>query len=192
MKPKKNYTPGPMDNCQTPPYALAPLLPYLPKDDSYWESAAGEGVLVRAMRDAGLWTTATDISYHPIANFLGGYSPGFRWSKQVTNPPYGLKFAWLKRSYELGKPFALLLPVETLGASKAQELFKQYGAEFLMLDARVDFKMPNKGWDSSAQFPVMWVCWNILPEQVVYSSIKAEKAAFKKSLFTAIGPVQNV
>lgn len=175
MKPKKNYTPGVMDNCQTPYYALRPLLQYLPRRlHFYWESAAGEGYLEVAMRAAGLQTYGTDILRSPLHDFFT-FEPAM-WDAQLTNPPFGLKFKWLKRSYELGKPFALLLPVETLGSAKAQLLFAQYGMQVLLLDQRVDFKMPTKGWGGASQFPTCWITWNIgLPEQIVYGHIEGKK-----------------
>ena len=48
MKPKTNRkgdknTSHTMDQCQTPTYAVEPLLPYIPKEWLVWESAAGEG-----------------------------------------------------------------------------------------------------------------------------------------------------
>lgn len=156
MKPKANYKPGPMDNCQTPAYALAPLLTYLPQNVTVWESAVGEGYLANALREAGYGSViGTDIlsgidffEYEPLGAYI-----------QVTNPPYGRKYHWLKRSYALGKPFALLLPVETLGAKTAQELFRQSPPEVVFLNGRVNFKMPNKGWNGQAQFPVCWITW---------------------------------
>lgn len=45
------YVPLGMDACQTPGYAIDPLLPYLAKFDTIWEPAAGEGLLVDALLD---------------------------------------------------------------------------------------------------------------------------------------------
>jgi hypothetical protein len=40
----------------------------------------------------------------------------------------------------------LLVPVETIGTKGAQRLMERYGAEILLLDKRVNFRMPQKGW----------------------------------------------
>lgn len=40
VKKVNNY-----DSCQTPAYALDPILPYLKPEWSLWESATGEGFL---------------------------------------------------------------------------------------------------------------------------------------------------
>lgn len=162
------YVPQGYDACQTPGYALEPLLPYLQGQRIVWECARGEGFLYDALEQSGLKAVGSDILTGQ--NFFE-FEPD-AYSCIVTNPPYSLKFRWLERCYQLGKPFALLLPVETLGAKRAQELFKVHGAEFLMLNKRINFKMPNKGWDGAgAQFPTMWVCWKLLPQTIVYGEI---------------------
>jgi hypothetical protein len=176
MKPKRNYSAGKrkpkaIDRCQTPAYALDPLLPYLNRESVVWEPAAGEGYLVAALRDAGLEVVSSDIETGE--NFFD-YAPAEPWDVLVTNPPYGsgIKYDWLERCYELGKPFALLVPVEMIGAGTAQRLMNKYGAEILLLDHRVNFKMPNKGWKGTAQFPVLWLCHNILPHWIIYGHIE--------------------
>lgn len=181
MKPKKSQSAildqlSPNDFCQTPAYALEPLLPYLSVDKrlTIWEPAAGEGYLAGALRDSGRTVADSDIlSGH---NFFSYQPP--QWDVLVTNPPYSIKFHWLARCYELGKPFALLVPVQTIGAgAKAHPLFERYGFEMMLLDHRVNFKMPNAGWSGSgAQFPVLWLCWKLLPSQVVLGKIKPTKA----------------
>ena len=159
MKPKQNYKPGPMDVCGTPYYALMPILPLL-TGKKVWESACGqEHLIVNALLHHGINTVASDISSEmPVDFFL---EQPESWDVQVTNPPFSQKYRWLKRSYELGKPFALLLPVETIGAGTALRLFRKYGLEVIFFTRRVDFKMPNKGWDSHAQFPVAWFTWGM-------------------------------
>jgi hypothetical protein len=98
------------------------------------------------------------------------------WKKTeciVTNPPYSgtLKRDFTDKCFELNKGFALLMPVETIGAAGMQKMFKQHGIEIMYLDKRVNFGMPNGGWGGSAQFPVAWFCWHVLPEPVMYGKI---------------------
>jgi len=159
-----------MDRCQTPWYALDPLLEYVPNNWIIWEPAAGENHIVNKLRLEKYQIIGTDLLTGE--NFFD-WTPSFTWSCQVTNPPYSVKFDWLKRSYELGKPFALLLPVETVGAAKAQRLFNQYGIEVVLLDKRVNFKMPNKGYDSGgAQFPTAWFTWGLrIGRQLTFAKI---------------------
>lgn len=161
------YVPQGYDACQTPAWAIDPLLPHLPMEWMIWEPAAGEGILVEAFYDASRQVTGSDLLTGE--NFFG-YQPA-SWDCIVTNPPYSIKYLWLKYCYELGRPFALLLPVETLGAKAAQELFDKHGVEVIFLDRRVNFKMPNKGWDGGgAQFPVAWFTWGLnMGSQIVFA-----------------------
>lgn len=178
MKPKVNRAGDasaskPFDRCQTPAYAIVPLLPYLKPHWVIWEPAAGERHLAAALRALTLsfGVVDTDIIDTPPCNFFE-CNPPRDFDAIVTNPPYSIKYEWLERCYSLGKPFALLVPVETIGAAKAQRLMEKNGAELLLLDRRVNFKMPNKGWKgSAAQFPVLWLCWQLLPAPIVYGKL---------------------
>lgn len=168
VKKVNNY-----DSCQTPTYALDPILPYLKPEWSLWESATGEGFLANHLSKGGWQVITTDLIFGQ--NFFG-LEPIFSWHCQVTNPPYSVKYDWLKHSYELGKPFALLLPLETLGAKRGQELFKRYGLELILLNRRVDFKMPFKGFAGSAQFPVAWFTWGLgIGQPISYGEITKPK-----------------
>lgn len=150
------YTPQGMDACQTPAYALDPILPYVQDSWTIWEPAAGEGLLVEALYDSGF--SEYQVKYGDILtgqNFFD-YEPD-EWDCLITNPPYTIQFQWLERCYQLGKPFALLLKVEILGTKTAQEMFNQYGIEVIFVSPRINFKMPHKGWDGGgAQFPTAW------------------------------------
>ena len=147
-----------MDQCLTPFYAVGPLLPYLDKSAILWDGFfAGGFQKLRASMPVVL-QHYYNITFSGIVwgqNFFN-YEPD-KWDIFVTNPAYSIKFSVLKRCYELGKPFALLLPVEVLGAKTAQVMFEKYGMEVILLNKRVDFYMPKKGFKSSAQFPTCWI-----------------------------------
>ena len=176
MKPKKNkgYNTGTYDLCQTPPYALEPLIPFLEEYQAYpvWECAAGQGTLVRELERNGFWVLDTDIQTGQ--DFFKETEPG---SVIVTNPPYSLKYEWLARCYYLENAFALLMPVEMIGAKKAQDLFKKYGIEIIFMSPRVDFYMPNKGWSGGgAQFPTAWYTWKLyLPKEINFATLNKPK-----------------
>jgi hypothetical protein len=95
----------------------------------------------------------------------------------ITNPPYSIKYEWLKRCYELEFPFALLMPVEMLGTAKGQRLFNKYGIEVIFMSPRVDFYMPNKGCEGGgAQFPTAWFTWKLnLPQQINFARLNKPK-----------------
>lgn len=146
------------DRCQTPPFALDPLFQYLKRDWIIWESAVGEGHLASYLSSLGYSVIGTDILMGK--NFFE-WEP-YHWDCTVTNPPYSIKYQWLQHCYDLGKPFALLLPVETIGAASGQRLFEHFGCEVIFLDKRINFKMPGKGNSGGgAQFPVAWFTWRM-------------------------------
>lgn len=174
MKPKQNQQGATKksnnyDRCQTPFYALDPLLPHLPPG-TIWESAAGDGHIVTKLTMSGY----KDIISGDILTGQNFFEEEpLDWDCQVTNPPYSVKYKWLARSYKLGKPFALLLPLETLGASKGQKLFERYGVELILFDKRINFKMPNKGYDTGgAQFPTAWFTFGLgIGHQLTFAKI---------------------
>jgi hypothetical protein len=158
------------DLCQTPPHALTPLYPYLPKHWTIWEPACGEGHLVRGLESSGYQVIASDI--------IGGldffrYTPFIPFDAIVTNPPFSCKVEFLARCYELGRPFALLLPVEILGVHSAQKLFERFGIEVILLSQRVGFKTVNTTFaKSSAWFPTAWYTWGLsIGAQLTFAKI---------------------
>ena len=126
------------DECYTPSYAVEPLLEYLPKD----KVISSEG-----------------------KDFLKDKLPEF--DIVVTNAPFSKKDAFIKKCYELNKPFALLLPITTLQGNRRGQWFMEKDIEVLVLNQRVDFT--GKG---SPHFGVGWFCYNLLPEKLIFKNIK--------------------
>lgn len=148
-----------MDVCLTPEYGVLPVLPYI-KDLKVWECASGKGYLASRIRKNGNIVVETDIDMG--VDFLEQDCPE-DFDVIVTNPPFGLKYKFIQRCYEIGKPFALLMPVETHGAEAGQIHFEKHGVETIWLRPRISFCMPNKGWVSGgAQFPTAWFCYGLV------------------------------
>jgi len=139
------------DDFQTPPEALSPLLPYLNKKWIIWECADGHGNLTKAFGKLGYKVIGTDILTGE--NFLT-WTPD-RYDVIVTNPPYSQKQEFLERAYQLGKPFAFLLPLTTLETPKRQSLFDDHGIEIILFDKRIHFETPNKN-ESKSWFQTAW------------------------------------
>jgi hypothetical protein len=155
-----------MDVCQTPPHALEPLYPYLPKDITIWESACGpEEILANTLCSRGYTVHATDLMHGDIFNRFT-YKHGLTKWIEVTNMPFSIKYKWLEKSFSDGMPFALLAPYETTAAAAFKKLVEKYNGkpwhiEKLTPERRINYKMPNKGWDSSAQMPTCWITWGL-------------------------------
>lgn len=104
---------GAFDELYTPSYAIKPLLKYLPKKHiTIWECTDfGKSNITKELKSNGyeVVTTHTNTDF----DFLND-KPDFDFDMIVTNPPYSLKDDFLKKCYEYGKPFCLLLPITAL------------------------------------------------------------------------------
>lgn len=157
-KPKLNYaaesgTIHPKDVFQTPFYAVEPLIPFIPKNWVIWESAKGKGYLSGYLESQGYTVLGTDLN---TGTDYFNYEPVI-YDAQITNPPFSTKYQWFARACVLGKPFALLMPIDVIGAKSGQRLMREYNIEVMLLDGRVDFGTPNKGFEgSSSLFATAW------------------------------------
>lgn len=165
---------GASDNFQTPRWAIGPLLPYIPKHWTVWESACGKGNLVDALRDAGYKVKWSDIERDSREDFFT-FTPR-SWDIQVTNPPFSIKTKWIQRSVELDKPFALLLPLAALSTRDRQEMYKKFQLQVMVLDHRIDFETPS-GEGSGAWLDTAWYTRGLnLPPQgtLTYGHVEVE------------------
>lgn len=165
---------GAPDDFQTPPYALKPLLPYIPKEWTVWEPACGHGYLVDELERVGYRVLATELHAEPSMNFLTDPLSGVFYDVIITNPPYSIKQQFLARCYELGKPFALLLPLTTFETGKRQALFRDNGVEVIFMDKRVNFQTPTKA-KSSAWFATAWFTWGLdIGQAMTFTELERE------------------
>lgn len=174
-KPKTNYsTPdgeiNPKDTFQTPAYALDPLLPYIERFDRVWESAHGQGYLVRALCRAGKTVIASDLAtgcdFFHCAWMDTDIPDELRPQCQITNVPFSRKFDWIARSImrtPRSQAFALLVPSDVLFAGqKCIPLIERYGLEMLVPTQRIKFCTPERGWDDSRpQMNCGWLTYGL-------------------------------
>ena len=154
----------------TDPMALWPLLPYLAPFPLIWEPACGyeKKPLVGALRLEGFGVIGTDIRQGPENDFLTHFINPKAYDAIVTNPPYSIKDQWIARCYELGKPFALLLPYTALEGIRRQALYRKHGIDLLVLPKRVPFTTPS-GKKGGAWFPCAWFTYKMLPERLIFA-----------------------
>jgi len=161
-----NYMQNPKnDELYTPNEAIYPLLKYLPKNKIIWECTDyGESNITKILKKNGYNVIGTHIN--DGFDFLND-NPDFEFDMIITNPPYSIKDKFIKKCYELNKPFCLLLPITTLEGKKRGEMFRKYGIEVLVLDKRINF-MKNK---KNVWFNTSWFCWNVLPEKLIFEKV---------------------
>lgn len=158
---------GRPDDFQTPPIALAPLVPYL--HGTIWECACGKGNLSDELHRNGFDVIATDL-YTELqgVDFLTSFR---ECDFIVTNPPFSHKDQFLSRCYELGKPFALLLPVTSLGGQRRQNIYRKHGLQIMMLGQRLHFETPSGKGSGAWQEHAWFTNWLNLPEDIVFAQL---------------------
>lgn len=147
----------PYDNISTPSEALFPLLPYLRYGATIWEMCPGEGRLTQHLKTANQNFNIIKINEDSLID-----EPTVEYEYILTNPPYSNKHEWLQRCVELSKPFAILLPVTTLGVKRCQIWMDD--VDVLFLPKRIDFTGKKAPW-----FAVAWFTRNMLPDRMVFA-----------------------
>ena len=173
--PMRNKSP---DDFQTPKEAINCLIPYLNKDWTIWECAVGKGNLFKAFKNKGFEVNGTDIIAEDVykIDFLKD-NPSWIWEMDciVTNPPYTLKEKFLERCYELGKPFALLMPLTALESERRQKLFRKFGIQLIIPNKRFNFETPS-GNGGGSWFATAWFTWGLnLPKDLMFIKTSEEK-----------------
>lgn len=150
---------GSPDDFQTEDAALDYIVPFIPKGTGLiWEPASGQQNLVSGLRYRGFEVIGTDIKTGQ--DFM---DTNLACDMILTNPPFSIKEKFLGRCYNLGKPFALLLPVSVFDAVDRRALFRDFHTEFIFPPRRVNFETPNHaanvaaGKKTSAWFYSIWV-----------------------------------
>ena len=141
----------------TPPEATQALLDFIKIDHEsiIWEPACGEGHMLSAMRGNGYVAVGTDI------NTGNDYltTPLLDCDWIITNPPFSESQAFIERSIQHHKPFALLLKSQYWHAKKRYELFNNYKPQYVLpLTWRPDFLFKTRE-SGSPLMDVIWVVW---------------------------------
>lgn len=156
---------GHSDEMQTPKEAIYCLLPYLKKKWTIWECAWGKGSLAKHLKSEG-FNVIGDYRDFITGLEIGGVDC------IVTNPPYSLKDKFLKRCYEIGKPFALLMPLTALEGKKRGELYRKYGIQLIIPNKRINFETPS-GKGSGAWFQTAWFTWGLnLSRDLIFTDLE--------------------
>ena len=162
---------GSRDDFQTPQEAIEILLPYLNKHWVIWECACGKGNLCEAFNKHKFNLIATDVLQG--VNFLEyPQRMNFDFDCIVTNPPYSLKDQFLRKCFEIGKPFALLMPLTALEGKTRNSIYRENGGiQLIIPDKRFQFETPD-GKGQGAWFATVWYCGNMhLPRDLNFVSI---------------------
>lgn len=149
---KKAYSKrGSFDEMFTPREAVEIIIPFIPVSvKTVWECTdLGNSKISQVLREKGYKV----ISSHIDDDFDFLEQEPDQYDIIITNPPYSLKNQFLKRGFELNKPFMFLLPITTLEGKERGELFNKYDIALIIPNKRFNFKKEKK---SSAWFQTSW------------------------------------
>ncbi len=159
------------DDVYTPFYAVEPLLKYIPKDKIIWCPCDGvHSAYVKLFTENGYKVIRSSIQEGQ--DFLL-YEPDIHYDIIITNPPFSKKDKMLKRLDDLKKPFAVLLPMNSLQGQKRFEVFKK-GIQILAFDKRVDYHTNNnfKTYTKGNHFASAYFCRNVLSKDLIIEELK--------------------
>jgi len=152
------------DEVSTPECAVIPLLPYINPEWTIYEAAYGKGILASHFIKRGFKVIGEG------RDFLKDYMDE-PFDCIITNPPYSLKFEFLRTCYDYGKPFAMLLPLTALEGTNRQKLFKEHGISLIIPDKRINFI--NSEYKSGSYFMSAWYCYKLpIPQQINFVEMK--------------------
>lgn len=143
------------DIFQTPPEAIFPILKYIPQNiNTIWECCdPGWSIITHILKQTGYNVISTDKQTG--FDFLK-HKPNFDFDMILTNPPFSLKSKFIKKCYEYGKPFALLVPMTTLEGRERFDMFKKHGINVIVMNQRINYVRGKKG----AWFASVWIFWD--------------------------------
>lgn len=158
------------DEMYTPFYCVEPLLKYIDKSKTVWCPFDKEwSAYVKMLEENG-----NKVIYTHIDNGQDffDYEPD-EYDIIISNPPFSKKDNVIKRLYQLGKPFAILLPMNSLQGKARYEYFKN-GIQLLCFDQRVGFHGLDNMEKSieGSPFASAYFCRNLLPKDLIIEHIE--------------------
>lgn len=164
------------DEYYTPSEAVFPILEYLkPNSNILCPFDTKESNFVKIFGEEGYKVYHSHISEGKDF-FKMKIKPTTKIDYIISNPPYSLRDKVFEKLFDLNIPFAMLInDVNLFDSKKRFELFKNKEVELLYLHPRVKFvfKNDNNEWQkTSGVFQSVYLCYKILPKNIIIKEIK--------------------
>lgn len=153
----------------TPYYATDHIIKYLPKDKIIWCPFDEDW--------SAFYNRLKEEGYNVVRSSLAegqdffNYEPE-KWDIIVSNPPFSIKDKVLERLYSFNKPFAVLLPLNSLQGKTRYKYFKDC-IQILSFDARICYH--NKEHMDSvvkgSPFATAYFCRDLLPKDLIVEKL---------------------
>ena len=146
------------DDWNTPIQAFELIFKYVDKTKKIYFPFFNDGSLVNHLE-------SLEVNYiHSNTDFFS-YEPDFEIL--IDNPPYSIKQKVFERCIALDKPFALLVPMDTLDRQYFSKLFKDKDITIIIPIKRYNFVSNEK--KTSVPFKCIWICCNFkLDKQIIF------------------------
>lgn len=158
------------DCVNTPFYAVAPLLKYIPAVATIWAPFDEKwSAFIQTFKENG---NTVIYSHIKSGQDFFTYEPQTPYDFIISNPPYSKKDAVLRRLYELNKPFAMLLPLNSLQGKSRFACFKQ-GIQLLAFDKRVNYHASDnyQMFTRGNCFASAYFCKDFLPRDLIIEEL---------------------
>ena len=153
----------------TPYYAVDPIVKYVPKHYKIWCPFDEEW--------SAFYQTFKNLGYSVIRSHICEGKNFFTYEPDeydiiISNPPFSIKDKILERLYEFGKPFAVLLPLNSLQGVSRYKFFSQ-GIQILSFDQRIGFhsKSNMSFTTEGSPFATVYFCRDILPRDLIVEKL---------------------
>ena len=141
---KQTKCPKKDDNYSTPREAFELLFDYIPRDKWVWSPFFMNGADLNMPDDINI--------IHEHRDFFD-YQP-YNFEYIIDNPPYSIKERIFKRCETIGKPYALLVPFDTLERKYMNDILKARDVSVIIPKKRYKFNS-NK---VTMPFKSVWIC----------------------------------
>ena len=158
-----------LDFYATPPPAIAALLTTEPlSPGSLWDCAAGNGGIVRPLRESGYSVVASDIverafKLNFVRDFLHVQEAPAGVATIVSNPPYRLAEQFVSHAFGLVPHVILLLRLAFLESERRSAILDNGQLARVHVFKRRLPMMHRDGWNgprASSAIPFAWFCWD--------------------------------
>lgn len=161
------------DEFYTPPYAVEPILEFVPESSTVWCPFDTENShFVKMLRDKGVNVVLTHIS---DGKDFFSLTPNDEIDYIISNPPYSVKGKVFERLFEFKVPFAMLVGVVGLFESQKRfSMFRNNEFEIMYLNKRVSFYKDHKDQKPSLNppFSSVYITSQMLPEKIMFREIR--------------------